>query len=615
MTTSTIPGADISREINTQQQKGSPKNLMKKFISVNETQNRQPSIIDKPINLKNNETRRHIHRYDLRIGLKECRSEEEEQRLLQEILEDFLDTMLSADKHILVPPYYELDRSNLAFQDLSSTFKVSEVESFTKLKRYFSRLGNRNPTTGFVYCSCIIAASEPHAVIMTKVSQVLQESKLSLWPRSLDHENVGRIGWLLYSLQDMDVNRLKSLLTTLTGTEIGVKWMRITNDYSKKGPTMDEPTKTLVLEGPQDKIYELRESLSTWYGSKATSFPDAVRMRLIPPLDALSDANRQENYGAALAKQASFVAKMGKGSSWELTSNLTLDKKEPTSGISLRQLIMAIPSSLHPNYPLFHCVNRGWKEGSTVVFHFLPCNESEARMYISGLIAYLRATAAPWYLDLFKPTARSRSHGTTWDPTTKQITSLLDTNFTDTLLLDPLYDLSNSNAGLLSAYPSANYNPGNTSISFEVPITDGASMGFYKDGDSISTFRSIAKSVLKKRKEKTSVNTTPTATTTPTYSVSFAPAPFTPKADDTSISRMSDTASKVVGLETRFEKMETQFNTSLARLEAILSGINTQLPNSGSSNNNNPPVSLSANPPSSVYAGGINQINTASVGL
>jgi hypothetical protein len=196
--------------------------LLKKFITVNETQNPQPSIIDKPINLKNNEIRRHVHRYDLRIGLKECRSEEEEQRLLQEILENFLDTMLSADKHILVPLYYELDRSNPFFQDLSSFFKVSEVESFTKLKHYFSRLGNCNATTGFVYCSCIVAASEPHAVIMTKVSQVLQESKLSLWPRSSDHENVGRIEWLLYSLQDMDVNRLKALLTTLTSTEIGV---------------------------------------------------------------------------------------------------------------------------------------------------------------------------------------------------------------------------------------------------------------------------------------------------------------------------------------------------------------------------------------------------------
>jgi hypothetical protein len=118
-------------------------------------------------------------------------------------------------------------------------------------------------------------------------------------------------------------------------------------------------------------------------------------MRLIPPLDALSDSNRQENYGAALAKQASFVAKMGKGSSWEFTSNLILDKQEPTTGIALRQLIMAILSTQYPNYPLFHCVNQGWKEGSTIVFHFLPNNESEARLYISGLIAYLQATALP----------------------------------------------------------------------------------------------------------------------------------------------------------------------------------------------------------------------------
>jgi hypothetical protein len=272
--------------------------------------------------LKNKEIRRHIHRYDLRISIKECKSEEEEQRLLQNLLEEFLETMLSADSTIIVPPYYELDRSNNSFQDLSKSFKVSDLESFAKIKRYFSRLGNRNPNTGFVYCSCIVAASHPHTTIMSQVSQILQESKLSLWPRSSDHENVGRIGWLLYSLQDMDVNRLKIILTNLSGTEIGVKWMKITTDYGNKKAKLfmpqEDSTKALVLEGPQDQVYELRDILSTWYGSKATAFPDAVRMRLIPPLDALSDSNRQENYGAALAKQASFVAKMGKGSSWEL---------------------------------------------------------------------------------------------------------------------------------------------------------------------------------------------------------------------------------------------------------------------------------------------------------
>jgi hypothetical protein len=292
-----------------------PTNLLKKFLNVSDTDTPQSSVIDKPIILKNKETRRHIHRYDLRIGIKECRTEEEEQKVLQALLEEFFDTMLSADKTILIPPYYELDRANTNFQDLSISYKIADTESFSKLKRYFSRLGNRNQTTGFVYCSCIIATSEPHTTLMIKVSQILQETKLSLWPRSCDHENVGRIGWLLYSLQDMDAVRLKTLLTNLTGTEIGVKWMKISTDYgSKKGRTNtnEEPTKALVLDGPQDQAYELRDILSTWYGSKSTSFPDAVRMRLIPPIDVLTDANRQENYGAALAKQASFVSKMGK---------------------------------------------------------------------------------------------------------------------------------------------------------------------------------------------------------------------------------------------------------------------------------------------------------------
>jgi hypothetical protein len=326
-------------------------------------------------------------------------------------------------------------------------------------------------------------------------------------------------------------------------------------------------------------------------------------MRLIPPLDALSDTNKQENYGTALAKQASFVAKMGKGSSWELVSNLTLDKKEPSTGLSLRQIIMAIPSSQHPNYPLFHCVNKGWKEGSTVVFHFLPNNESEARMYISGLIAYLRATTLPWYLDLFKPMARARSLSTTWDPSTKQLTSILDSNFTDTLLQDPLYDLTNSAAAFLSASQNES-GISNNSITFDVPISDGTSIGFYRDNDSISTFRSKTRSVLKK-KEKTSTATPTTVTSTPTQSVSFAPFLYGPKFDDTSVSKMSDTASKVATLENRFEKMETQFSSSFARLESLLSGLGTQslAVTSNSSGSRTTPVQTLANHPTPDNAG------------
>jgi hypothetical protein len=97
-----------------------------------------------------------------------------------------------------------------------------------------------------------------------------------------------------FTLYKTWINRLKSILTTLTGTEIGVKWMKITSEYGAKNKNtsrVEEPTKALVLDGPQEQVYESRDILSTWYGSKATAFPDVVRMRLIPPLDVLSDAN------------------------------------------------------------------------------------------------------------------------------------------------------------------------------------------------------------------------------------------------------------------------------------------------------------------------------------
>jgi hypothetical protein len=81
-----------------------PSNLLGKFASVSgESSNQAVQVTDKPIHLKNKEMRRHEHRYDLRIGIKECRSEEEEQKLLTGLLEEFMETMLSADQSIIIP--------------------------------------------------------------------------------------------------------------------------------------------------------------------------------------------------------------------------------------------------------------------------------------------------------------------------------------------------------------------------------------------------------------------------------------------------------------------------------------------------------------------------------
>jgi hypothetical protein len=99
-----------------------------------------------------------------------------------------------------------------------------------------------------------------------------------------------------------------------------------------------------------------------------------------------------------------------------------------------------------------------------------------------------------------------------------------------------------------------------TTIQFYIPTNDGISLGFYKDSNSISTFRSTARSALKKKSGKSSTGITKTIDTTPTQSVSFAPV-SNEKIDDTSILRMSDTALKVACLETHFQQMESQFTS------------------------------------------------------
>jgi hypothetical protein len=166
----------------------------------------------------------------------------------------------------------------------------------------------------------------------------------------------------------------------------------------------------------------------------------------------------------------------------------------------------------------------------------------------------------------------------------------------DSLLLDPIYDLTNSTGALLSSIPNTD-----TAISFDVPVNDRSSLGFYKDTDSISTFRSIARSALKKKKNQ--LSTPPTTPSTPTPSVSFAPA-FLMKPDDTSVSRMSDTASKVEGLENRLEQMESHFTSSFARLEAILAGLGSHRQAVTSTGSSKTPVTTSANHPTPDTAGG-----------
>jgi hypothetical protein len=141
------------------------------------------STLDQPIRLKNNASRLHVHRYDLSILIKrKPKSDDEEESLIQQALQRFFKIMLAADPTFIIPAFLCMDRNDRSYPDLCSEYQVSMIEEFSSLKRYFSRLGNRNETTGKVYCSLILAQSITFSAIIHTALSALRTDSLGLYP-------------------------------------------------------------------------------------------------------------------------------------------------------------------------------------------------------------------------------------------------------------------------------------------------------------------------------------------------------------------------------------------------------------------------------------------------
>lgn len=157
------------------------------------------------------------------------------------------------------------------------------------------------------------------------------------------------------------------------------------------------------LEGPASRKYDITDILSNLYGSRMKNFPDGTKMRLIPTLeDIILPTTRDEVYPKLLAGQVAFAARVVAKKTQVFTTTLKIDRTvDPTSNKTLRGLIMDVPSLKVPGCPLFHSVDKTWRSNSMVIFTVMPQNELDARMFIEGLIPYLRDQVDPCFLSSF----------------------------------------------------------------------------------------------------------------------------------------------------------------------------------------------------------------------
>jgi hypothetical protein len=84
-----------------------------------------------------------------------------------------------------------------------------------------------------------------------------------------------------------------------------------------------------------------------------------------------------------------------------MSTNLMLDKKNPKTGKTFRQLMMPITPEHAPDIPLFHTIDKQWRSDSGISFAFRPEHETEAHTIVAGLIPFLRDEGHEWFIRMF----------------------------------------------------------------------------------------------------------------------------------------------------------------------------------------------------------------------
>jgi hypothetical protein len=73
-----------------------------------------------------------------RPTIKKPKSDNDEEGMVQKDIHHFLDIMLQADPHTVIPPYFELDQTDTSIPDLCKEYLITNLNSFASVKRYFS---------------------------------------------------------------------------------------------------------------------------------------------------------------------------------------------------------------------------------------------------------------------------------------------------------------------------------------------------------------------------------------------------------------------------------------------------------------------------------------------
>ena len=345
---------------------------------------------------------------------------------------------------------------------------------------------------------------------------------------------------------------MTDLLSQATQEHIGVKWkqIRTTVGYQKPDPAnLVQPIKAFHLEGPSDKAHDIRTKLARWYSSSSNEFLEGTKMRLIPPISSIFSRDGKVKIASLIARQDALNTRLAHASTTEFASNLLLDKPSPHCFKSLHQIMMEVKSEKYPSCSVFHSIDRLFASDRAVCVTYVPENAYEGNKFVAGLIPYLRSID-PWFLSQFTEDARNRQRNNHWNPTTQEVASTEELEMANNVYGDNELNCSDKPTAIREPKPTIEIVLPDVEMSDSTPHV-------LQDSDSVSTFRSkvSTKSILK----QPSSRFTPTSHTDPTSLTSF---------DDRSVSKISDSTSKLLAFEDKFNQVTQELHQRSVTQEA-----------------------------------------------
>lgn len=163
---------------------------------------------------------------------------------------------------------------------------------------------------------------------------------------------------------------------------------------------------------------------------------------------------------------------------------LLLGRPELKSGISLCQILTAIPAQEGSSKPLFHATDRQWRLETSVNFCFLLEHKSDARTLITGLVPFVRDMHDPWYISTFSSEAKLCHKSSWWHHTTRQVFSADEAEISDFLVKDDELNHTNTPTKL---------KPNSTCVNPDIEVNnpthpDDVVHHIQADDDSVPTF-------------------------------------------------------------------------------------------------------------------------------